>query len=317
MVPPPISVVIPLFNKEKTVARCLTSILKQTHPPSEIIIVNDGSTDQSLAAAKTVSDPRIRFLDKENGGVSAARNFGIARTQNEYVALLDADDEWHPDFLERMVSLIANFPDAGLYYAAHANQIPGGRIMHTTIPSLPAGHSGYVDIFQHSTDEGPWSSATVIRKRFLERTGLFNPSLIKGEDTDLWIRFALNGPIAFYNAPLSICHRDDMNSAMRKPCPPDRCLIANLDQFDAEARKNPRFYEYLQRMRVGHICNFLGGNPCELADAHREIDGLNLSLLPPIWRVIRYSPRSLRRLVFKSHMYATGIFRRLAKTSRR
>jgi hypothetical protein len=99
---------------------------------------------------------------------------------------------------------------------------------------------------------------------------------------------------------------------MQKTCDPRLCLISNLDRYEKEARNDPQFYQYLQRMRVAHICNFLGGNPCELADAHHEIDTIDLGLLPWIWTVIRYSPRSLRWLVFKSHLYAFLVLKRLA-----
>ena len=311
--PPPVfSVVIPLFNKERTVDRCVWSVLNQSYPAAEIIIVNDGSTDGSLRTVQKITDPRILRFDQKNGGVSSARNFGIAQARHELVALLDADDEWNPSFLEKMAGLIQKFPEAGLYYAAHNNIHAGVKIVSTAIPALPSGHDGYLDIFTVNTDQGPWSSSVVIRKSFLERTGRFDTKLVKGEDIDLWIRFALNGPVALHNAPLSVCHGDAEIRATQKSCPPERCLIANLSRYAAAAQKNPQFYQYLQQMRVAHICNFLGGNPCELADAHREIDELDLSVLPPVWTWIRRSPRCLRRMIFKIHIHGVRLASRLS-----
>jgi len=304
------SVVVPLYNKERSVSRCLRSILSQSLPPGEIIIVNDGSTDKSLTVVQQLTDPRIRIYDQPNGGVSSARNFGIAQAQNELVALLDADDEWHPTFLENMASLATKFPGAGLYYAAH-NNVHAGKIRATTVPSLPPGAESLVNIFHFNTDQGPWSSAVVLRKSFLARTGQFDPKLVKGEDIDLWIRFALNAPIALHNAPLSTCHGDSENRAMEKPSPPERSLVSNLNRYESAAKNNLEFYLYLQQMRVAHICNFLGGNRCELANAHDEIDHLDLRVLPAVWTWIQKSPRGLRRVVFKAHIYAALIGRKL------
>lgn len=315
---PSFSVVIPLFNKEKSVGRCVDSVLKQSYQSFEIIIVNDGSTDNSRQAVQQIKDSRILLFERSNGGVSTARNFGIAQARHEFIALLDADDEWEPLFLEKMVFLIQKFPEAGLYYAAHANvNSKGHAVSSTMIPTLPANHACRIDIFNYTTDYGPWSSATVIRKSLLEKTGLFDPKLVKGEDIDMWIRFALNGPVALFNASLAIYHGDAENRAMQKPCPPQSCLISNLAKYAAVARKNPQFHLYLQRMRVGHICNFLGGSLCELADAHHEIDNLDLSVLPPVWTLIRYSPRFLRRLVFRVYVHGGRIANRLSKMLRR
>ena len=304
---PPISIVVPLFNKEKSVGRCLASILRQTHPASEIIIVNDGSTDNSRQAVQLIQDPRIRLLDQANGGVSTARNLGLAQATHEYVALLDADDEWAPVFLEKMVFLIEQFPTAGLYYAGYTGSQNKRKVVPSPIAKLPLGHAGIIDIFKYNLGQGPCSSSTVLRKSFLEKAGGFDPLLVKGEDTDLWIRFALAGPVAYYNLPLAFIHMDAENRAMRKPCPPAACLVSNLARYEPAARTNPQLRQYLQQMRLGHICNFLGGDPCELADAHREIDQLDLRLSPPVWAYIRRSPRCLRGIVFRLYAHASRL----------
>lgn len=109
-----ISVVIPLYNKNYSIVRCLNSVLYQTILPFEIIIVNDGSTDDSLAVLddylKTISvrDVNVIVHDQQNQGVSAARNNGIALAKSNYIALLDADDEWYPEHIEKMTTLIEN-----------------------------------------------------------------------------------------------------------------------------------------------------------------------------------------------------------------
>src|SRR3970040_1764287 len=96
------SVIIPVFNKEKFIEVTLKSVLNQTFIDFEILIINDGSTDNSAQLIKGFDDPRIRYYYKENSGVSSARNDGIEKTQSNYISFIDADDYWYPDFLEEM-----------------------------------------------------------------------------------------------------------------------------------------------------------------------------------------------------------------------
>lgn len=115
---PTISVVIPLYNKEREVARAVRSVLAQRRQPLELIVVDDGSTDRSAAEVEAFRDPLVRLIRQPNGGVCAARNRGIAEARGEYVALLDADDEWEPGFLSEIVSLITRYPGCGIYCTA-------------------------------------------------------------------------------------------------------------------------------------------------------------------------------------------------------
>ena len=96
------SVVIPLYNKEHYIASTLRSVLAQTYPDYEVIVVDDGSTDHSLQACKTVQSDKIRIVQQANQGVSAARNKGIELAAGEYICFLDADDTWHPDYLQNI-----------------------------------------------------------------------------------------------------------------------------------------------------------------------------------------------------------------------
>ena len=106
-----ISVIIPLYNKETGIATALRSVLAQTYQDFEIVIVDDGSTDSSVAIVETFNDPRIRLIRQQNAGVSAARNKGIAEAKGEYVAFLDADDEWLPEFLAEIRTLQQKYPE--------------------------------------------------------------------------------------------------------------------------------------------------------------------------------------------------------------
>ena len=97
------SVVIPLYNKQDCIRNTVQSVLNQTFPDFEINIVDDGSTDRSLESARQFDDPRIRVFSKPNGGVSSARNYGIRQSRKKYIAFLDADDLWYPDYLSERI----------------------------------------------------------------------------------------------------------------------------------------------------------------------------------------------------------------------
>src|SRR5687767_2996559 len=95
-----ITVIIPLYNKEKSILDTVYSVLNQTYKDFELLIINDGSKDNSLKVVQSISDPRVVIIDKPNGGVSSARNAGILNAKNEYLAFLDGDDIWHPEHLK-------------------------------------------------------------------------------------------------------------------------------------------------------------------------------------------------------------------------
>jgi len=113
------SVIIPLYNKESHIQRAIKSVLAQTYPHFELIIVDDGSTDGSFETASDIQDARIRIIRQENRGVSAARNRGVAEAKYDWVAFLDGDDEWLPDFLMQMYKLCNDFPGYGIYGSAN------------------------------------------------------------------------------------------------------------------------------------------------------------------------------------------------------
>ena len=124
------SVIIPAFNAEKFIARAIKSVLRQTNQNFEIIIINDGSQDQTEAAISQFEDNRIVYLYQENSGVSAARNRGILASKGEYICFLDADDEWKSNHLEVVSSLINQYADCGMYVTGYDVRLNNGEIVH-------------------------------------------------------------------------------------------------------------------------------------------------------------------------------------------
>src|SRR5690349_12484134 len=113
------SIVVPLYNKAEYLINTIDSVLAQTFQKFEILIINDGSTDDSLRIANSIQHPSIKVFDKRNEGVSAARNFGMDHASCEYIAFLDADDFWEPEYLEQMSVLISQNGECGMFASAH------------------------------------------------------------------------------------------------------------------------------------------------------------------------------------------------------
>ena len=194
-----ISIVIPLYNKEQSIARTIRSVLNQTYRDFELIIVNDGSTDNSLKEAERLSadDSRIVIISQSNAGVSAARNKGINASQGELIALIDGDDYWDKDCLKELVRMSKDFPDAGMWGANYADVL-GGKI-YPYYQGFPDNYRGYVnDYFCTSHGDVFWTSALMMRKDVVTNVGLFDERIRYSEDMDLWYRIILNAKVCFF-----------------------------------------------------------------------------------------------------------------------
>lgn len=166
-----ISVVIPLYNKAAAITSTIQSVLAQSYPYFEIVIIDDGSSDNSVQKVRLIDDKRIKLISKQNGGVSSARNYGIRMAKYEYLAFLDADDYWEPSYLEELINLINDFPNAGLYGLDCVNLWNDNKI--TNVNNLPLLFRGYID--------NPWNSgciywtgsSSVTTKTVIQSVGFF------------------------------------------------------------------------------------------------------------------------------------------------
>jgi glycosyltransferase involved in cell wall biosynthesis len=211
---PAVSVVIPHYNKESYIALALNSVLNQTFQNFEVIVVDDGPTDEGAAIVRAFRDPRICLIQGENRGVSAARNLGIEAARAEMVAFLDADDEWLPLFIDTILRLRALFPDAGLYGTAYEAHFPGTIIQRVYNKSdgeriLSSYFGALVEfesvIFYPSTSAAP--------KEVLIRVGGFPLGVKWNEDGTLWGKIALQYPIAYSPEVCSIYHQYTSNNS--------------------------------------------------------------------------------------------------------
>jgi len=191
------SVIVPLYNKEKFIRNTLDSILAQSFSDFELIIVNDGSTDESEEKVRSFSDPRIHYYSRKNEGVSSARNFGIGVATAEYIAFIDADDYWFPDFLKTMNRTIARFSNQKIFSAAIEIET-SGKVFPAQYSIEKNSTPLLVDFFDASLKECViWTSSAVFQKDVFEKVGVFDTKIPSGQDTDLWIRIGLEFKVVF------------------------------------------------------------------------------------------------------------------------
>lgn len=196
-----ISVVIPLYNKEKQIANTLRSVFAQTYTDYEIIVVNDGSTDNSVAAVKSLNDPRIRLIHQKNAGVSAARNRGIEEARGEYIALLDGDDQWKPKFLETIANLITKYPECDVFATNYEFIDHKGNVKPTIINNIPFKESDGIltNYFRVAATSHPpiCASSIAINTNILRTIAGFPIGIKSGEDLLTWARLASLYKIAY------------------------------------------------------------------------------------------------------------------------
>lgn len=191
------TIIIPLYNKEKFIENTLKSVLNQSFSDFEVLIINDGSTDKSEEKVLNFKDPRIHYFHKENGGVSAARNFGIEKASSNYITFIDADDYWYPDFLQVMYQNIHHHPELKVFSAAIEIET-SKKVIPSHYSIVKTGDCEIVSYFEASFKETAiCTSCAVFHKSVFEKTGGFDIHLKSGEDTDMWIRIGLIYPILF------------------------------------------------------------------------------------------------------------------------
>ena len=208
-----INIIIPLYNKENTIGRAIQSVLHQVYQDFRIIVVDDGSTDRSYHVISQIKDRRIKIIRQSNQGEGAARNRGVDEVSDKFVAFLDADDEWRPEFLSSIVCLIKKYPECGLFGSYY--DICEGHSLRSPSPinHFSQNWHGIIDnYFQVMFDYIPFnSSSVVIKKKELKDVGSFPVGVKLGGDIDTWFRLYEVCKFAYLNQPLSIYHFDAEN----------------------------------------------------------------------------------------------------------
>ena len=210
-----ISIVIPLYNKERYISEAISSVISQSFSHFEVLVINDGSTDASEAMVLKIEDDRLRVISIENSGVSDARNTGIREAKYDWIALLDADDWWAPTFLSEIIKTLETFPEQKIF-ATGRNRVfkmETQRYSHEFLPNN--GETQILNYYQTITKYLPLinSSNVVLKKCIFEEHGNFKSGQKKHEDHDLWLRLCIHHEVVFINKPLSFYRKTDENSA--------------------------------------------------------------------------------------------------------
>lgn len=189
-----LSVIIPLYNKEREIGDTVRSVLAQTLQPAEIVVVDDGSTDGSADIVRGIASPLIKLVTQANAGECAARNRAIAESTGDYIALLDADDTWEPGFLEEIAAMIAEFPGCGIYSTAFNIVSHDG-----CFPACTPSERGVVGNFFRDSAHRYISipSASAIPRAVFESVGGFPEGMKIGGDQYMWIKIARRYPVCF------------------------------------------------------------------------------------------------------------------------
>jgi glycosyltransferase involved in cell wall biosynthesis len=319
---PLISVVMPLYNGVHDVLRAVHSVLHQLVSDFELIVVNDGSTDGGERIARDLNDRRIRVVDQENKGVSAARNRGIAEAQSELVAFLDADDEWKPDFLETVIRLRGAFPECSVFATHYMYKELDGSVRSPILQRVPPGEwegvlRNYFEVASHS-DPPLWSSAIAVKKPALRSIGGFPEGIAIGEDLLTWASLAIDHQIAFSKRQCAVFRlRGPLTGfPTRTPELPDRVgkeLARLMAHAHPEQQDDFRHYEGMwHRMRASMFVQ-LDRSDDALEDIRQMWRFSKADPRTVMYFLLAKTPRIVRKVVLQIFTFIKTLRRRILK----
>ncbi|MBI4395602.1 MAG: glycosyltransferase [Elusimicrobia bacterium] len=289
-----VAVVITCYNYGAYLPRAIESALGQTHEDLEIVVVNDGSTDDTgMAASRYLVDPRVSVVALANGGQARAKNAGLRATKAEYVAFLDADDAWEPSKLEKQLPLFED-PAVGVVYSRMRFVDPDGRPCAHPPRELPPFRGDALRPLLRDNFV-PFSSA-VARRECFQESGLFDESLPMAIDWDLWLRFSLRYRFDYVDEPLvayRLGHSGQMSKdLLRRQACCDRIfarfVAAHAERINRADLRRARAHTYNSR---GYF--FRRRDPA----ASLRYYGLSLRENPFQWKAIKGATLTARGLV--------------------
>lgn len=286
-----ISIIIPLYNKEASIATALRGVLAQAYQDFEVVVVDDGSTDGGAAVVETFTDPRIRLIRQKNGGVSAARNRGIAEAKGEHVAFLDADDEWMPQFLEEIATLIAEYPECKARATAYINHDHEGHnpIVLNRLP-FEGEHGVLTNYFEVASCSHPpvCSICVCIERALLQEIGGFPLGIKSGEDLLTWARVAVRTHWAYSIKPYAVYNMGEGYD--KKNLPPRR-----QDEGDPVGKALKEIYKSHPEL-VGFRKYLSLWHKMRASVAIRY--GECRETLCEVWQSLRYNPLNYKVMLF-------------------
>ena len=280
------SIIVPLYNKAPYVSKALDCIVSQSFKDWECIIVDDGSTDGSVAVVQDYlsthytlhnTQSTLHLLRQPNSGVAKARNVGVENSHGQFVCFLDADDWWEPNFLEEMDRLIKEYPDAGLYATNYVYYKPGKT--HVAL-NFDRGYMNYLEAYLHSDAMPVWTGATCMPRKVFDKMGGFPVGIKLGEDFLLWAKTALHYPVAFGEKPLAYYNNDVPAHlrATRNLHAPEHNMLFHFDSIEEEinrlqytSNKAASWRMLLDKLRVSGLLDYW------MSDVYHDIAAAELA----------------------------------------
>jgi glycosyltransferase involved in cell wall biosynthesis len=239
-----VSVIVPTYNRRHLVGRALDSIATQTRAPSEVIVVDDGSSDDTLETLRR-EYPSVTVLEQAHAGVSAARNRGIEHSHGDWIAFLDSDDEWLPEKLARQHAAIVS---ESTMLLSHTEEIWVRNGIRVNPKRRHAKRGG--SIFEHCLPLCCMSpSSLIVHRTVLEDVGVFDEALPACEDYDLWLRITNRYPVLFLNKPLVVKHGGHADQLSHRYWGMDRFRITALEKLLNTGSLSPA-----QRAAAERVC---------------------------------------------------------------
>ncbi|KRT54910.1 glycosyltransferase family 2 protein [endosymbiont of Ridgeia piscesae] len=249
-----VSVIIPTHNRAATLPRAIESVLQQSRPANEILIVDDGSDDDSRALV-TQQFPQCRYLHQQNRGVSSARNLGISASKGEWIALLDSDDAWLPQKLEQQLARVEAQAGKRLCHteeiwirngvrvnAMKKHQKQGGRIFGNCLPMCVIS-----------------PSSALLHRSLFDEVGLFDETLPACEDYDLWLRICAHEAVLFLEQPLIVKYGGHADQLSRRHWGMDRFRIQALQKIIDSGQLSAEDYQAAVEILVQKALIFAHG----------------------------------------------------------
>ncbi len=288
---PTISIVIPAYNAEKTIVETIESARQQTFADFELIVIDDGSSDDTAELVGTITDDRLRLFSYENNsGVSVARNRGIAHASGAFIAFLDADDLWTADKLELQLEALQKNPEAGAAYSWTMHMSQDGRAIHEG-GSIHSRGNVYPDLLLSNFITS--GSNLLVRRAAIESVGGFDPALVSAEDWEYWLRLAAQW--AFVLVPKHQIFYRHSSTALSAQI--DVTEKYNVMVIDRVFETVPQKLQQLKNRSLANVYQYLTG--LILSDvkggAQVKLGGQKL------WTAIRLNPRILSNRLTQQH----------------
>jgi glycosyltransferase involved in cell wall biosynthesis len=292
---PLISVIISVYNGEKTIQETIESVLNQTFRDFELIIINDGSTDATLEIINNIPDPRIQIFSYPNAGLNASRNRGLSQAQGEYISFIDADDLWTADKLELQLKALQENAEAAVVYSWTDYIDENSQFLR-----LGPHHNFTGDVFEKLllADFVGSGSNPLVRKQAFEKVGNFDESIKGCQDLDMWVRLARHYPFVVVPS-VQILYRQYATSWSANSKRQEEGFLRLLEKALSEA---PESVKKLRHDILGNRYKSL------VIDALSKASGRDRAVLAAryLGSAIRYDPRLLRSRILPTLLFVIG-----------